>query len=151
MTSRTSRFHPRTPAQAGTTAIEMALILPVLFLMLFGIIDLANMLRIQITLDSAATAVARQIALDASIRSQTTADAYLTDNGLLPGVTQNDKRASPPVITLTPEHPTCTATSCSPFTVNLTYTYYALTQITQPFFDGIVLSASVKKTAEPGS
>jgi Flp pilus assembly protein TadG len=147
----TDRRQPAAGKQAGTTALEMALILPVLLLMLFGIVDIANILRIQFTLNNAVSSVARQVALDSSVRTQAAAASYLTDKDLLPEVTQNDGRASDPVLTLSPENPTCTSSSCAPFEVGITYTYYALTQLTQPFFDGIVLSASVKKTAEPGS
>jgi Flp pilus assembly protein TadG len=149
--SPTCRNDRNTRNEAGTSAVEMALILPVLLLMLFGIIDLANMLRIQITLDSAASNVAREVALDPLVRTQTSATSYMNDNNLLPGVKQNDPRASEPVLTLSPQNPTCTSSSCTPFEVGITYTYYAITQLTQPFFDGIVLSASVRKTAEPGT
>jgi Flp pilus assembly protein TadG len=146
-----SRPIPGNRKQSGATTVELALILPMLLLMLFGILDIANMLRIQVTLHSATANMARQIALDSTVRTQSSAAAYMIANKLLPEVTQDDNRASDPTLTLSPENPTCTSSSCTAFEVGITYTYYAITPLTKPFFDGIVLSASVKKTAEPGT
>lgn len=155
------RLHRPLPdrAQAGSTATEMALILPVLLLMLFGIIDLSNLLRIQVTLNSAVTNAARQVSLDPNVRTQSTLSSFCDSNNLTTDVRQylgqdasgGDSYADPPVFTLSPENPTCTSSSCNPFELGVTYTYHAITPLTKAFFDGIVLSASVKKTTEPGT
>lgn len=157
------RLPPRRPlpgrGQTGATAVEMALILPVLLLMLFGIIDLANLLRIQITLNSAVTNAARQVALDPNVRTESAVNTFSENHNLASGVRQylgkgdggSGAYADPPVFTLSPEHPSCTSSSCDAFELGVTYTYHALTSLTKPFFDGLVLSASVKKTAEPGT
>lgn len=145
--------------QTGSTAAEMALVLPVLLLMLFGIIDLANMLRIQLTLNSAVTNAARQVSLDPNVRTQNAVSAFSDSHNLTTDVRQTltngtdgtPSYAEPPAFTLTPENPSCTSASCDAFELGVTYIYHAITPLTKPFFDGIVLSASVKKTAEPGT
>ncbi len=140
---------PRAPGQAGVTTVEMALVLPVLFLMLFGIIEIANILRIQITLDSAVTAIARDAATKQT--TQNAAEQYMNSKGLLPAVTQAaDQGAVPPVLTLSPSTTTtCKVTPCTPFEVKLAYTYKAVTPMMQPFFDDLVLTASAKRASEP--
>ena len=143
---------PRTKAGQGTrgsTAVELALVLPALLLLLFGIIEIANIMRIQFTLESAVT----NIAHDAAMHYTTTesAQSYMDANNLLPLVTQTtDEDATPPVLSLTPpETTTCKTTPCAPFEVKLTYKYKALTDLTKPFFDNLILSASAKKISEP--
>lgn len=140
---------PRAKAQKGSTAVEMALVLPVLLLMLFGIIEIANILRIQITLDSAVTTLARDAATHQT--TQSSAQQYLTANGLIPDVTQTGSQgATPPVLTLSPATTTtCKVTPCAPFEIKLTYTYKAIIELMKPFFDNLVLTASAKKASEP--
>jgi hypothetical protein len=60
VTHRTS-----TPSDRGAAAVELALMLPVLLLIVFGIIDFGRMLNAQITLTEAAREGARAEALGA--------------------------------------------------------------------------------------
>jgi Flp pilus assembly protein TadG len=54
------------PRDRGATAVEFALLLPVLFLLLFGVIDFGRALNAQITLTQAAREGARLAALGQS-------------------------------------------------------------------------------------
>ena len=153
-TMQPTRHAPAPPYDApqgsrGSVAVELALVLPVLLLFLFGIIEIANIMRIQFTLESAVTAIAHDAAMHYS--TQSTVQSYMDANNLLPMVTQTtNEEATPPVLSLTPSATsTCKATPCTPFEVKLTYKYKALTDLTKPFFDNLVLSASVKKISEP--
>lgn len=144
----------RTNRQRGVTTVELALVLPVLLLILCGILELANIMRIQMTINSAVTNLARVVALDPTVRTQAQANDYLAGQGLLPMVRQtlgDGTSAEAPTLSLTPENPTCTSASCDPFVVRIAYTYTGITPLTKDFFDGLVLSASATKTAEPGS
>ena len=147
-----SAQHAAPCRQRGMTTMEIALVLPILLLIVCGIIETANMLRIQVTMNSAITALAREVAVDPTVRTQTTAEAYMFSHNLIPMVQQelaNNVTANAPVLTLAPENPTCTSASCDPFNVGLNYSYVAITPLMQPFFDGVILSASATKTAEP--
>jgi len=140
--------------QRGMTTVELALVLPVLLLILCGIIETANMMRMQMTLNSAVSALARRVAVDPTVRTQAAAAAAMTSSNLVPMVQQtldNNTTADAPVLSLDPENPTCTSASCDPFVVTITYGYHAITPLMTAFFDGITLSASATKTAEPGS
>lgn len=133
--------------QAGSLAVEMALVLPVLITMLLGTIEIANIVRIQTTMDSAVTAIAHDAAMHET--TQSSAAQYMNDNGLLPGVRQSES-APAPALTLTPAATsTCKATPCTPFEVKLTYTYQAMSDLMKPFFDNIKLTASARKVSEP--
>lgn len=150
-TQHTTR--PRPGSQHGLTVLELALILPILVPLLLATIEVGNILRTQITLDSAASTVARQVAVDPTVRTQAAAEAYLLAQNLLPRVTQTDVGADDPTLTLTPENPTCSLSeTCSPFELKLVYAYHAVAgTLMGPFFDGITLAASVKRTVEPGT
>jgi hypothetical protein len=50
----------------GATAVEAALVLPILLLIVFGIIDFGRMMNAQITLNEAAREGARAVALEAN-------------------------------------------------------------------------------------
>ncbi|OLB78114.1 MAG: hypothetical protein AUI14_14165 [Actinobacteria bacterium 13_2_20CM_2_71_6] len=80
----------RTPATAagrardrGAAAVEMALVLPLLLFLLFGVIDFGRMLNTQLTLTEAAREGARSAALgqnaDARVRAAATNLSGLTD------------------------------------------------------------------------
>lgn len=139
----------RANAQRGATAVELALVLPVLLLLLFGIFEIANILRIQFTLQSAVTTIARDAAMHYT--TQASAEQYMNDNGLLPGVMQDgNSQANAPKLTLTPpETSSCKTTPCTPFEVKLSYTYMAIINPMKPFFDNIVLTAAARKASEP--
>ena len=72
-----SRWRPGTgPPDRGATAVEFALLLPVLLLLVFGLIDLGRALNAQITLTQAAREGARLAALSqANVVSRTQAAA----------------------------------------------------------------------------
>jgi hypothetical protein len=61
VTTSSSRQHP--PRDRGAAAVEFALILPVVLLVIFAIIDFGRMLNAQITLTEAAREGARAAAL----------------------------------------------------------------------------------------
>jgi Flp pilus assembly protein TadG len=150
-TPRTTRSRPG--SRQGMTVLEIALILPILVPLMLVTLEVANILRTQITLDSAATTVARQVAVDPNVRTQAAAEAYLEAQNLLPKVTQTYIGATAPVLTLTPENPTCSlSATCNPFELKIVYNYHTVSgALMDPFFDGITLAASVKKTVEPGT
>ena len=143
--------HPQPPhsarGQAGSLTVEMALVLPILLSLVLGIIEIANIMRIQLTMDSAVTAIAHDAAMHET--TQASAEQYMSTNDLLPGV-QQSPAAPTPVLTLTPATTTtCKATPCTPYEVKLTYNYQAMTALMQPFFDNIKLTASARKISEP--
>ena len=134
-------------AQAGSLAVEMALVLPILLSLVLGIIEIANIMRIQLTMDSAVTAIAHDAAMHET--TQSSAEQYMSANGLLPGVQQSPS-APTPVMTLNPSKTTtCKATPCTPYEVKITYNYQAMTALMQPFFDNIKLTATARKISEP--
>ncbi|MHC1789947.1 TadE/TadG family type IV pilus assembly protein [Solidesulfovibrio sp.] len=145
------RLHPqrpgRDPAQAGSLTIEMAVVLPVILTLVFGIIEIANILRIQMTLHSAVTTIAHDASMHET--SQGSAEQFMNANGLLPKVKQSAS-APDPVLTLSPPvTSTCKALPCTPFEVTLSYNYQAMIEPMKPFFDNIQLSASARKLSEP--
>ncbi|MEV6600785.1 TadE family protein [Actinoplanes sp. NPDC051346] len=74
---RGGRTFPAAPARRdeGAAAVEMALVLPLLLLLLFGIIDFGRALNIQITLTEAAREGARATALGFDGRVRVTSAA----------------------------------------------------------------------------
>jgi Flp pilus assembly protein TadG len=133
-------------AQAGSLTVEMALVLPILISLLLGIIEIANIMRIQMSLNSAVTTIAHDTAMHKTTKE--TAETFMNSNNLLLGVKQSDE-ADPPSLSLTPVETTpCKTTPCTPFEVKLTYTYKALTSLMEPFFDNIQLTASARKMSE---
>ena len=141
---------PPSRGQAGSLAVEMALVLPILVMLVLGVLEIANIFRIQTTLQGAAA----KIAHDAAMSETTEADAkqFMDDNKLVPMVQQtrdNGQKADPPKLDLTPKTTvSCKETPCDPFEVKLTYVYYAMTEPMKPFFDNLTLTASAKKMSE---
>lgn len=80
----------RGPADRGAAAVEMALVLPVLLMMIFGIIDFGRMLNEQITLTEAAREGARAEAFD---RDATAATNSVASN--ISGVTTTVQQSCP--------------------------------------------------------
>ncbi|MEV4642317.1 TadE/TadG family type IV pilus assembly protein [Actinoplanes sp. NPDC049548] len=74
---RGRRARPATPAPGddGAAAVELALVLPLLLLLLFGIIDFGRALNAQITLTEAAREGARAAALGLDGRARVTSAA----------------------------------------------------------------------------
>jgi Flp pilus assembly protein TadG len=58
-----ARHRPRGRSDTGAAAVEMAIVLPLLLLLVFGIIDFGRMLNAQLTLSAAAREGARWAAL----------------------------------------------------------------------------------------
>ena len=119
------RVHKRLRSESGASAVEFALLLPVLMLILFGIIEFGMALYRQAILTNASREGARlgivqsippiaNAAVDARI------DAYLTAAGIDPGTVT---RTPPPVLT---------GGTGSNVTVTLTlpYTYVVLPGLT---------------------
>ncbi|EFL50248.1 TadE family protein [Solidesulfovibrio fructosivorans JJ]] len=143
--------------ESGATAVEFALVLPVLVFMLLGIIEVANILRIQFTLESAATTVAHDISQNPNITNQSAAQNLFDgkQDSYAPLVQQGrdtSDPSDPPALAMSPTtRPTCNSSSCTPFLITITYTYKAMTAPMQPFFDGLTLSASARKSPEPNT
>jgi Flp pilus assembly protein TadG len=79
---------PRRGSEAGAAAVEFALVLPVLMLLIFGIIDFGRMLNAKITITEAAREGARAAALvdaDAGAARVTTAVDGLDVNTAIDG------------------------------------------------------------------
>jgi Flp pilus assembly protein TadG len=82
MRRRTARNAPRkTPRDRGAAAVEFALLLPVLLLLVFGIIDFGRALNAQITLTQAAREGAR---LDALGKTNVVSGTRAAATGLSP-------------------------------------------------------------------
>ncbi|MGH8867316.1 MAG: TadE/TadG family type IV pilus assembly protein [Actinomycetes bacterium] len=96
--------------EAGAAAVEFALILPILLLLVFGIIDFGRALNAQITVTQAAREGARLAALGRPTSEVTT---RVTDAAQLNGVTATS--------TVCPT--TTTPTSTATVTANYPFTY----------------------------
>ena len=88
----------------GAAAVELALVLPLLLLLVFGIIDFGRMLNTQITLTEAAREGARAAALghDPAQRVARTANGTAVDGTTVTSCPGDDPRADA-VVTLTHE------------------------------------------------
>jgi len=143
--------------ERGVTTVEMALLLPAFLLLLFGIIEVANILRLQMTLASAVAVMARTVSQDTTITSESGAQSYFNSHldKLVPSVQQNKDQqdaSDPPALSMSPaSKPACEETPCTPFLITINYTYQPLSPLMTPFFEGLTLSASAKRTAEPDS
>jgi Flp pilus assembly protein TadG len=79
-TARQNRRHPR--RASGAAAVEMALVLPLLLFVVFGVVDFGRMLNAQLTLTQAAREGARAAALgqsaDTRVQAATTSLSGVT-------------------------------------------------------------------------
>lgn len=145
------------PGQQGIAVVEMALLLPAFILLLLGLIEVANILRLQMTLNSAVAVMARTVSQDTNITDESGAQAYFNANraSLVPSIQQHldtDTPNDPPALTMSPaDKPECTETPCTPFLISISYKYSAITPLMQSIFDNLTLSASAKRTSEPNS
>lgn len=115
----------RFPRERGAAAVEMAIVLPVLLMIIFGIVDFGRMFNTQVTLTEAAREGVRSAALGQSNADTAARVGSVTDAlGGSPAPTC----ASPAVRSGTR---TCTAvTPCTPggeATVTVTYTFTYVT------------------------
>jgi Flp pilus assembly protein TadG len=123
----------RRPGDRGAAAVEFALVLPVLLLLIFGIVDFGRMLYTKITLTQAAQSAARATAIlgdqDGEARKEATAAA----SGLDPNLLSVDPTDCP-----TPPDPTKNQT------VTLTYSFKFVTPLAviAKFGDDIELTAT---------
>ena len=83
----------------GTATIEMALVAPVIFLMVFGAIEFARMMMVRQSLTNAAREGCRKACL---ITTQNSDDADSVIRGTLKGVILNSMNSETLVITMTP-------------------------------------------------
>ncbi len=138
----------------GATAVELALVLPVLLLFLFGIIELGNLIRIQITLKNAAEVGART-----AITGEGALDG--TRMAVITNATQNALAAIPapaPSITISAfpgNNPAATplagnaGDACQLMEVRLDYTYQPITPLVGPLLGEVPLSLFERKVNEP--
>jgi Flp pilus assembly protein TadG len=118
MRRRTSRDTPR---DRGAVAIEFALLLPVLLLLLFGIIDFGRALNASITLTQAAREGARFAAVADAIGLPNTS-AAVKDRTVAAATGLNLTSAN-----VTPT--TCTANETGDATVKVTYVFKFITPV----------------------
>ncbi|PPB48884.1 pilus assembly protein TadE [Arthrobacter pityocampae] len=111
----------------GAVAVELALVLPVLILLLFGIIEVSRAYNAQVTLTSAAREGVRVVAI-AKNDAAATNRAVLAANASIPQV-----NASTVSITRSPAGAVNTCPVGSTVTVTITYTMTTLTGIAAPF------------------
>jgi Flp pilus assembly protein TadG len=113
--------------ERGAVAVELALVLPVLILLMFGIIEISRAYNAQATLASAAREGVRVVAIgknDAAAIDR----ALLTANAMTPQV-----NASNVSVTRSPAAAANTCPVDSTVTVTITYTMTTLTGIAPPF------------------
>ena len=105
----------------GSVAVEFALLLPVLLLILFGIIDFGRAISYQITL----TQAAREGARVASLGGSTSAVTTRTESAAAPTLTLTSAN-----ITVTPAtSPACGPGAGGDAVVKVTYTYQFITPV----------------------
>jgi Flp pilus assembly protein TadG len=112
MAARSQRARQRDRGEGGAVAVELALILPILLLVVFGVIDFGRMLNAQIQLTQAAREGARWAALGQSgVPARVTAAA--------PGLNPAPSTA----VTACPANPSVSQNA----TVTATYTFSFVT------------------------
>jgi Flp pilus assembly protein TadG len=113
--------------QRGAVAVEFALVIPVLVLLIFGIIEVSRAYNAQVTLTNAARESVRVMAIGKN-DSDAVAMAVSTAEILTP-----DLDASNVSISRSPAGGANTCPSGSTATVTITYTMSTLTGIATPF------------------
>jgi Flp pilus assembly protein TadG len=147
-------------SQKGQTLVEFALVLPLLFLLLFGIVDLGIMFYVNLTMQYAVYqgtryAVTGQSDLGTDRRSALIAKIKNSSFGLYDKNTHTPK--DPEISVITPSKVTFTNYTGTPTTgnpgkpndiiiVSLTYTWPLLTPMLKPFFPGGNYTFTVKAT-----
>ncbi|MGC2424782.1 MAG: TadE/TadG family type IV pilus assembly protein [Nitrospirota bacterium] len=140
----------------GQTLVEFALILPLLFLMLFGLIELSVMFYVNLTMQNAVRQGARTSVVGSSSGGPTQRTALIqaikdSSNGLY----DKDAHGAPQLTTyiVTPGNSTFTNFTGANIggagqivMVRLDYTWPLLTQILSPFFANDEYSFTVKAT-----
>ena len=123
----------------GAVAVEFAVILPLLILLVFGIIEFGRTMMVQQAIISASREGAREAALpDATITSvQTVVRDYLTSANI-PVTTDQ--------ITVTPDP--ASAVNNEQITVVLAVPYNDIRWIPSRYFDGVNLRASTRMRSE---
>lgn len=115
----------------GAAAVEFALIAPVFFLMIFGMIELGRAVMVKQVMTNAAREGARLAVLDSTTPMATTVKntvaTYLT-NGGIPGATVND-------VTIDPAEPTSAAYG-APVTVTVQVPYSRVSWLPVPVYLG---------------
>jgi Flp pilus assembly protein TadG len=121
---------PRTAADRGAAAVELALLLPILLLVVFGIIDFGRALNEQITLTQSAREGVRLVALGQ------------------PNVDARTKAAAAPLTGVTVTVTGCTAGSTADAVVTTAHTFSFITPVGQfvALLGGSGLSGSIPMT-----
>lgn len=121
--------------QRGAVAVEMALILPVLFLIMFGIIEFGRYFWMQHSITAAATEGARMAILDPGIVSDAEVNAWAEQVASDGGVT------TPVTVTVTPvDRPRSAAITV---TVSAPYQTLILPQLVA----GLVMPANITESS----
>lgn len=135
-------FSARRRARRGASAVEFAIVAPVFFLLVLGIIEFGRMVMVQQVITNAAREGARIAVLDSATpgRVTTRVTDYLTSANL-----------SGATITMTPNPPT-SAGFDEPVTVRVTIPFAAVSALSRPFMAGatVLTAESVmrRETAE---
>jgi len=146
----------RRPSERGAAAVEMAIILPVLVFLVFGIIDFGRMLNAQIILTEAAREGARAAALEPAGTTQTQMQTDVQDRvdkaspslNPVPPLNSGNRKV---VATVTPAAG-CTGASPTDATVTTTYTFQFVTPIgpLAVLFGGTFTGTGVKQLKGTG-
>jgi Flp pilus assembly protein TadG len=113
--SAAARHRSRVPDR-GAAAVEFALLLPVVLLIIFGIIDFGRMLNAQITLTEAAREGARAAAL-------------VKPGGEAAGIARAQQAAASAVGTIVPVVVDCSLATTVTATTDITYTFKFVTPL----------------------
>ncbi len=119
-------FRSRRKKRRGAAVVEFAIVAPVFFLLVFGMIEYGRMVMVQQILTNAAREGARQAVLDGStvLEVETTVDDFL-DNATVSGAT----------ITVTP-NPLSDAEFGDPVTVQVEIAFTQVSWLPSPMFLG---------------
>jgi Flp pilus assembly protein TadG len=136
------RAGPRASDRRGSAVVEFAVVAPVFFLFIFGMIEYGRMVMVQQILTNAAREGARVGILDNSTQSDvdTAVDRYLTAANINGSTT-----------TVTPNPPS-SATSGNPVTVTVSVGFNQVSWLPSPFFLGgktLSYTATMRRETNP--
>lgn len=129
---RRTRCLRQKPKRRGTAAVEFALVAPVFFLLVFGMIEFGRMIMVQQVLTNASREGARAAVLDGATSGSVTS----TVNSYLAGAALGSAS-----ITMTPTDPT-TAGAGQPVTVAVQLPFSSVSWLPPMFLQGAQLSAT---------
>ncbi|MGZ4556357.1 MAG: TadE/TadG family type IV pilus assembly protein, partial [Mycobacteriaceae bacterium] len=100
----------RTARERGAAAVEMAIILPLLLLVIGGIIDLGRMYMGEVVVTNAARDAVRMASYQTYTTAQVQARGVAAAAGLKPFVTSTDPVVTPPAGSVSTSPPLCSIT-----------------------------------------